>query len=155
MRWNMTSKLALWRFVLVSRITAWLARRAYLANLTQWVMQRLADVTIAERSLRPKTDLKSIAEEWQRAFPKNHPIVEASDDTIVAEIPSYCALRGTGDVAACWRMMEYDRSLLRQIGGEFAVLESQAAGGSRCRVAIRAKGAGFSDLQQAHERDSK
>ena len=155
MRWNLTSQLSLWRFVLVSRITAWLARRAYLASITQWVMRRLAEITIAERTLQPKTDLRSIAEEWRRAFPKDHPIVEAGHDTILAEIPSHCALRGTGDVAACWRMMEYDRSLLRRIGGEFAVIESQATGGSKCLVAIRAKGAGLSDLRQAHESKSR
>lgn len=145
-------QLLLWRFRVVGRVVAWFARRPRLAKWTDVLMRRLAAITVAEHRLERKVDLHEIAEEWRRAFPKDHPITEATNDTIVAEIPTRCALHGSGDAQACWRMMAYDRALLEHIGGEFAVLESAAVtGGDRCRVAIRAAGAGFADLRQPHE----
>ena len=48
---------------------------------------------------------------WQRAFPsrKQVPIENTSHNTVVAQIHTPCPLRGTGDVHACYRMMEFGR----------------------------------------------
>ncbi len=59
----------------------------------------------------------------------------------------HAAAARTGDVHACWRMMEFDREVARRAGGQFVVvLESQATpgvafAGSRCGwKASRSKG---------------
>lgn len=45
------------------------------------------------------------------------------------------------------RMMEYDREVLRAVGGQLIVLESQAVPGRCfCRVALRRQGAPMDDL---------
>jgi hypothetical protein len=47
--------------------------------------------------------------------------------------------------------MEYDRYMVKKIGGEFIVLESQSVTGkSYCRVAMRRKNSDTSDLQPAY-----
>jgi hypothetical protein len=77
---------------------------------------------------------------WQRGFAAKRevPIVEVHEDLVIAEIRTQCPLRGTGDLAACHRMMAYDRAVVGRAGGQFEVLESQATPGLvRCRVAIR------------------
>lgn len=49
-------------------------------------------------------------------------------------------------------MMAFDRELLRRVGGQFVVLESQASPGVRfCRVAMKLQGESLSDLVAAHE----
>ena len=49
-----------------------------------------------------------------------------------------CPLRGTGNGQACHALMNYDRSLLKAVGGQLEVLESQATSGKAfCRLAIR------------------
>jgi len=48
-------------------------------------------------------------------------------------------------------MMEYDREVMRRIGGELVVLESQARPGRTfCTVAIRRQGASMADFTPAH-----
>ena len=79
------------------------------------------------------------------------PITAVTADTVYAEIHTPCPLRGSGDLHACHRMMEYDRRVLEHAGGQFVVLDSQASPGrSHCRVAMRLQGAGIDDLPPAH-----
>ncbi|UUY07773.1 hypothetical protein LRS11_18460 [Pseudomonas sp. J452] len=83
----------------------------------------------------------TIAEEWRRLFglPQFWHIQRLEDDTAYCEIRFPCALEGSGDVAACQRLMEYDRALLKKIGGQLVVLQSRADPQVRggCQVAIR------------------
>lgn len=132
---------------------AWLSRREYLNGVTQSLTQGLATIVVPLKGIRPATDLKSLGYQWQRSFPsaKQVPIVGLDDNTVYAEIRTPCPLRGSGDVAACYRMMNYDRAILDKIGGQFVVLSSQATpGNSYCRVAIREKGESLADLRPAH-----
>ena len=135
--------------------SAWLARRPALNPVTSAVMRAMARTTIRARGLRPAATAAHLGQQWQRAFPsaKQVPIRRVDGDTVFAEIHTPCPLRGTGDVHACWRMMEYDREVLRHAGGEFVVLRSQAEPGrTHCEVAMRLKGRGTVDLVAAHQR---
>lgn len=98
---------------------------------------------------------KELAKEWERLLGGTGAakVVELTPDTAYGEIRVHCPLRGTGDVAACHRLMAYDRRLLGRLGGQLIVLRSQAeAGQTTCRVAIRPLGAKTEDLVPAHER---
>lgn len=101
------------------------------------------------------SDPRALAEEWQRLMPsrKMVPITAVEGDTAFGEIRVECPLRGTGDVEACFRLMEYDRSLMRAHGAQFVVLRSQAeAGVSVCEIAIRPQLLPAADLIPAHRR---
>lgn len=118
-------------------------------------MRLFADLTVRIKGGQRKDTLEEIAKEWQRMFPGRRmvPITEVTEDTAIAEVHGPCPVADTGDVHACYRLMEYDRRLLAHIGGEFVVLRSKAESGiDICQVAIRKKGASVEDLTPAHER---
>ena len=74
------------------------------------------------------------------------------EQTAYTEIHLPCPLRGSGNPHACYRLMNYDRQLMKKVGGELVVLESQSNSGKPyCKLAIRKQGADLSDLKQAHE----
>lgn len=132
---------------------AWLARREYLNAVTERVTSVLAGIVASAKGIQSGGTLESLGRQWQRSFPsaKQVPIVAVTDNTVFAEIHTPCPLRGSGDVNACYRMMNYDRAILEGIGGQFVVLESQATPGkSFCRVAIRKQGESLADLRPAH-----
>lgn len=137
------------------RLSAALARREHLTRLTYAFMRGLAGATTRSKGIRRAGSVADLGEQWQRAFPsrKQVPITHVDAQTVYAEIHTPCPLRGTGDVQACYRMMEFDRAVLRKAGGEFVVLASQAESGrTHCEVAMRPTGASLSDLVPAHER---
>jgi len=144
----------LWKPLLNASV--WATRTPYRnAVLGQPLERGLATLTITLKQAQPQPDLGGVAREWQRMMPsrKMVPIVEESADTVIAEIHAECPYRGTGNVQGCHRMMEYDRQMLKGIGGELVVLRSQAeAGVTVCQVAIRRQGADLSDLVPAHIR---
>ena len=136
-------------------LSAWLARRPALNAVTAALMRGMARLAVRGKGIRPARDAADLGAQWQRAFPsaKEVPITRIENDTVYAEIRTPCPLRGTGDVHACWRMMEFDREVLRRAGGQFVVLRSQSEPGrSHCEVAMRRAGAPVSDLVPAHRR---
>lgn len=136
-------------------LSAALARRERLHVATHALMTGMARLTIHMKGIRPADSLPELGRQWQRGFPsaKQVPITEVTDNTVYAEIHTPCPLRGSGDVHACYRMMQYDREVLRQAGGQFVVLSSQAEAGNRiCKVAMRRAGEDVSDLLPAHQR---
>ena len=138
--------------------SALLARQPRLAPLCDAAMRSLARFTVRSKGIRPATDLPDLGRQWQKGFPsaKQVPITRVTDDTVYAEIHTPCPLRGSGDTAACWRMMAYDREVLARAGGQFVVLHSQAeAGRSHCEVAMRRSGVSLADLPPAHVRAPK
>lgn len=115
----------------------------------------LGVLTTTLKNAEVQQDTGAVAREWQRMMPsrKMVPIVEETGDTVIAEIHASCPYRGSGNVAGCHRMMEYDRRIMESIGGELVVLRSQAEPGvTVCQVAIRRRGSDLSDLQPAHVR---
>ena len=99
-----------------------------------------------------KTTIEEIGKEWKRMFPQMiiQRFISMDKDTVYYETHTWCPLRGTGDVEACYKLMEFDRHMLKTIGGEFVVLQSQAEFGAKtCKVAIRKLGISTSDLTPA------
>ncbi|MDD3762972.1 MAG: hypothetical protein PHP86_06765 [Nevskiales bacterium] len=138
----------------VLRVSAWMARQERLNALTETCMNLLARATIRTKRIRHADSLEGLGRQWQRGFPsaKQVPIKDITANTVFAEIHTPCPLRGTGDVRACHRMMQFDREVVRRAGGQFIVLSSQATPGNAfCRVAMRPLGADVSDLVPAHE----
>jgi len=126
-------------------------------RVSRALTRALAVLTLAIQRGRPRRGAARVGDEWQRMFPNPEmvPIREVDErtETVRAEIRSPCPLRGTGDVDACHRMMEYDRRMLERIGGQLVVLASQAEPGRTfCEVAIRPAGVSVDDLEAAHVR---
>lgn len=138
----------------VLAVSAWMARQERLNAMTEAFMNALARATIRSKRIREVDTLEALGTQWQRGFPsaKQVPITAVTADTVFAEIHTPCPLRGTGDVGACYRMMQFDREVVKKAGGQFVVLSSQATPGNNiCRVAMRRQGADVSDLITAHQ----
>ncbi len=119
-------------------------------------MRFLAWQSLLIRWGQEKSSLQAVVFEWQRMFPSRdmNVIKSIEDDTAYAEVRVQCPLRGSGDVTACYRVMEYDRTMLEKIGGQLVVLRSQAEPGVEfCDVALRMKGANTGDLTAAHAQE--
>jgi len=136
-------------------LSAWFARRPAFNAVTAALMRAMAALAVRTRGIRPARDAAGLGAQWQRAFPsaKQVPITRIENGTVYAEIHTPCPLRGTGDVHACYRMMEFDRAVAARAGGQFVVLRSQAEPGRVfCEVALRRAGAPVTDLVPAHAR---
>lgn len=134
--------------------SAWMATKESLNPITSAFMSGIAKATIKSKGIREAKNLADLGSQWQRGFPspKQVPIKEITTDTVIAEIHTPCPLRATGDVHACYRMMQFDREIVKKAGGQFIVLASQASPGNTfCTVALRLQGADTSDLIPAHE----
>ena len=131
-------KIALYRRV--NGFTGPLARTAWHWR-TRWIARLLAQLIWRKNRGQAQHGTLAIAEEWRRLFglPQFWRIERVENDTAYCEIRFPCALEGSGDVAACQRLMEYDRALLKKIGGQLVVLQSRADPQVRgaCQVAIR------------------
>lgn len=136
------------------RTLAFFARRPSLSWATRFLTRSMARTTVRAKHIGVAASTEELGPLWQRAFPakKQVPIEKIDDRTVFAQIRTPCPLRGTGDVHACYRMMEFDREVVRRAGGQFVVLESQATPGRTfCRVAMRLNGESIEDLRPAHE----
>jgi len=136
-------------------LSSYCARSEKLNLLTKGLMRMFGAMALIVNGGKEKTSLMEIGQEWQRMFPakKSLPIVKVEDNTLYAEIRLQCPLRGTGDLSACNKMMEYDRKLLEKIGGKLVVLRSQAEPNTEfCQLAIRTSSDSRDDLVPAHKR---
>lgn len=99
-------------------------------------------------------DPASLGREWERLLGAGPYAkvtrIDAETGTAYGEITGPCPLRGSGDLAACHRLMAYDRKLLEPHRARLVVLASQADGRHACRVAIRAAALAHDDLVPAH-----
>ncbi len=99
---------------------------------------------------------RELAETWVDLMPPDgrdlFKISSIDEDTAYVEIHLHCPLRGTGDVEACHHLMNYDRKLMENVGGNLIVLASQSNSGKPyCQLAIRKKGLAIDDLIPAHK----
>lgn len=104
-------------------------------------------------------DVKTLAETWKALMPPDgqqyFKISEITNDTAYVEIHLHCPLRGSGKVETCHKFMNYDRRLMKSVGGSLTVLESQSNSGDPfCRLAIRKLEHNTDDLIPAHKKSS-
>ncbi|MFN8435631.1 MAG: hypothetical protein U0V18_16525 [Anaerolineales bacterium] len=133
------------------------ARVPKLKPISDFLLRRLADFTYWMRNGQQQNDLTGLAKEWQRMFPSRAfvPIKQVTAETAFAEIHGVCPVTASGDVHACHRLMEYDRHLLKKMGGQFVVLDSKANPTVPiCMVAIRMKAQSIADLTPAHTKSA-
>jgi len=139
----------------IGAIVACIPNRLKLKRFTKSLMRINAKLILLLRQGRRMDNIEEVGKEWKRMFPleKMQKITNIDEDTVYAETHTWCPLRGTGDVEACYRMMELDRCILETIGGQFVVLRSQAEPGVKvCEIAIRKLGKSTKDLIPAHKR---
>ncbi len=148
-------KLAVFKVTL--RILAFFSQRQLFDAITQWATDQTAKLNIFLNQPEPSKEVGELAKSWQQMMPKDgqqyFKLGEITEDTAYTEIHLHCPLRGTGNVEACYKLMNYDRKLMEAIGGELIVLESQSNSGKHhCRLAIRSKGQSTADLVPAHRK---
>jgi hypothetical protein len=142
-------------FVLGLRASAWTARKPALGPPTARLLGLVGGAWARLRGVAPTASPAEMGARWQQTFPSPHqvPVTRVDDTTAYAEIHVQCPLRGTGDVAACHKLMAYDRAIAAQAGAAFVVLRSQAEPGvTTCQVALRALNLPREDLKPAHEK---
>jgi len=129
---------------IILQLTAAIARRGSLVSLNNFLLRKLAEQrangVLKNKLVEPPSTVNELGLAWQKAFPsvKQVPLIDITEDTVYAEIRTPCPLKGSGDLTACFRMMEYDRAYLSHFGGNFVVLKSQASSGVNCcKVAMQ------------------
>lgn len=138
------------------RIFSFLAKREIFNRITYKVTSLAAQLNIQLNKPQESKSLEELAKTWKQMMPPDgqdyFKTTEIKDNTAFAEIHLHCPLRGTGDVKACHRLMNYDRQLMQKIGGQLVVLESQSnSGKTYCRLAIRKQEDSIGDLIPAHK----
>ncbi|MCB1147576.1 MAG: hypothetical protein KDK38_12320, partial [Leptospiraceae bacterium] len=124
-----------------------------LQDFVKGYMRSLANSVIWAKGKSIVETSDQMAKEWQRLMPdaEHFPVTDSDERTGYAEIHLHCPLRGTGNAAACWRLMEFDRAIVESFGAQLIVVESQSTSGKDfCRVAIRKQGEDVSDLAAAY-----
>lgn len=142
-------------FPLGLRALAAMTRSRGLRSVADAALAGLGRVSVLLFEVKPAATPAGVGAAWQSVFPsrKAVPITAVDGETVRAEIHIKCPLRGSGDVHACYRMMQFDRTVADAAGANFVVLRSQAEPGVEvCQVAMRRKGLPVDDLVHAHER---
>ena len=148
-------KQAVFNFTL--RILAFLAKRKRFDRLTEKATSQSAQLNLLLNKPKPAKDAADLAQTWLDLMPpdgqQHFKIEKVTEDTAYTQIHLHCPLRGSGNAHACHKLMNYDRKLMEQVGGQLIVLESQSNSGKPyCRLAIRKAGEEVQDLIPAHER---
>lgn len=141
----------------ILHVLSFFARRPSMNTVSNFFTANLARLTIRQKDIREATSLQELGATWQQSFAakKLIPVTGTDDNTVYAEIRINCPLKGSGDTMACYRMMNFDRKILEEAGGQFIVLESQAVPGvQHCKVAMRFKDQPVDDLVPAHLKPS-
>ena len=150
---GLLEKLSVFKFGLA--IIAFFGRRSYFNGLTNWLTNQMARLNLSMNQPAKANNAKELATTWQQLMPPDgkafFKIKDADQETAFVEIHLHCPLRGSGDAHACHRLMNYDRQLMKQVGGQLIVLDSQSnSGKDYCQLAIRPEGTNVDDLIQAH-----
>ncbi|MBT3981672.1 MAG: hypothetical protein HOE90_09990 [Bacteriovoracaceae bacterium] len=105
-----------------------LSKNPRLQLVSKYTMRAFANLTMLVKRARRANDLEQLGNEWQRMFPSKKfvPITHHDENKVYAQILGKCPVTASGDLSACHRLMEYDRHILKKIGGEFEVLQSKA-----------------------------
>lgn len=139
-------------------VTRFLTENEFRNIIGKPALRFLANTTLVIKNGQPKSSVEDAAREWQKMFPNPElvPIVRIEKDTVFAEIHVHCPYRNTRNFTGCYRMMEYDRELLKKIGAELVVLKSQAEPDQKhCLVAITQNASLNKDLIPAHQKNNE
>ncbi|MEI7473819.1 MAG: hypothetical protein WCK67_03490 [bacterium] len=127
-------------FMTVLWLFSALAKFSPSRHFTLYCMNVLGIIVSKIHSSSPKDSLEKIAGGWTEQMPKpkeKFPITYLSDTVAIGEIHVHCPLRGTGNLEACYTLMQFDRSIVERMGGKLIVIESQASSqNDYCKVAI-------------------
>jgi len=153
---KLLEKLIVFRITL--RFLAFFSRRKVFDGFTLWATSKTARLNLLLNKAGKGKNTMELAKIWQKLMPPDgkeyFKIKEVDEQTAYTEIHLHCPLRGTGNVEACYKLMNYDRKLMKKSGGELIVVESQSnSGKDYCRLAIRAQGKDTSDLIPAHKKN--
>ena len=148
---------SLYVFEIVLNLLSVVSRTKKLHLLTKKITRFLALLNVKINRHKEQDSIKSLAETWQNMMPTNSKhffkIEKLTKDTAYVQIHLECPLRSKGNTLACYSLMNYDRSLMKSIGGKLVVLESQTnLGKNYCRLAIRKSNQDISDLTPAHKK---
>lgn len=136
-------------------VLAFLGRRPFWGGVTNWLTSLLARTNVFLNRPKKTSDVAELAHTWKALMPPDgqeyFEVSRIEGETAYTKIHLECPLRGSNDAHACYKLMNYDRQLMDQVGGQLIVLESQSNSGKPyCRLAIRKKGADVDDLVPAH-----
>jgi len=151
-------KLAVFEFSL--KFFSLLSRYDVLNPFTRFFTSYSAKLNLYLNKPEKSNSIKELAEIWQNLMPPDgkelFQIKSIDKNTAITEIHIHCPLRETGYVNSCFKLMNYDRILMKKVGGQLIVLESQANSGKNyCKLAIRKKGVDISDLKPAHLKNER
>ncbi|MGC6438860.1 MAG: hypothetical protein ACON4B_07800 [Flavobacteriaceae bacterium] len=143
-------------FVFVLKILGALSRHSVFDGIIQNSTLVLAKLNVRIIGPKSSTNARGLAEQWKAMMPADgqefFKITSVTKDTAYTEIHLHCPLRGSGDLKACHKLMNYDRQLMKSIGGQLVVLSSQSnSGQSFCQLAIRKSNQSTTDLTPAHK----
>ena len=132
-----------------------LSKYDVLNPFTKFLTSYSAKLNIFINKAQKVKSVEELAKNWQKLMPADarelFQIKSIDGNTAITEIHLHCPLRGTGLVNSCYKLMNYDRTLMKKVGGQLVVLESQAnSGNNYCKIAIRPEGEDISDLKPAH-----
>ena len=137
------------------KLLAFLGQRSAFNGLTYRLTTWVANLNLYLNKPPRSKSAADLAKTWKSLMPpdgQDHfKISNVDEQTAYTEIHLHCPLRGTGNTEACYKLMNYDRTLMEQVGGQLIVLESQSNSGNNfCKLAIRSAKADTSDLKPAH-----
>ena len=131
------------------------ARFSWLAPIASLMTNASAKINIYFNQPPLANDTSELADAWLDLMPPDgkefFKIDRVEKDTAFVKIHLHCPLRDSGNATACYRLMNYDRKLMDEVGGQLVVLSSQSNSGNPfCELAIRPKNVDVSDLVPAH-----
>jgi len=134
----------LWLFKSLLYVFAYFGRKPFFSGITKLLTSGAAFITLKLNNINQLSETKNLAEIWQALMPIDgkhlFKISEINKEPAITEIYLHCPLRGTGDISACYKLMNYDRKLMEKFGGNLIVLESQSNSGKQyCKLAISKK----------------
>ncbi|MCB0738338.1 MAG: hypothetical protein KDC92_12545 [Bacteroidetes bacterium] len=129
-------------FNLGLKFLALLAKWKVTETLIPFFTTLLAEINLKLNKPNISENIEELANSWLKVMPPDgqHHFkkIKITDDIAYMEIHLNYPLRNSGNMTACNNFMNYDRSILKSIGGSLTVLESQANSGKNyCSVAIK------------------
>ncbi len=145
-------------FMIVLWLFGTLAKLKVSPRFIRWCMNLAGERVGKLWNSGHEVELEKIASGWTEQMPKPHeqfPITSLSDNVAIGEIHVNCSLRRSGNIQACYNLMQFDRAIVERMGGKFIVLESQANSSQKhCKIAICRSEDDFGELKsvwQNHE----